>query len=635
MSTHLPSPVNYREDINGLRAWAVIAVLLFHFQLIGLPGGFIGVDIFFVISGYLMTSIIVGGHLKGNFSIGRFYMARVRRIFPALMVVITTLLVLGWFWLPTLDYQELSTQALYAMGFISNFYFWQSTNGYFTGQVEDIWLLHTWSLAVEAQFYVLFPILIAIIFRFSSNLKVVTVVMTLIAVFSFFLAIYFNESLDIASFFLLPTRGWELFAGGLVYLLGKQISFSAVIKAYSYWIGWGLLFAGFVFITKNDAWPGALTLLPVVGTSLIILASKESILTSNVASQWLGDRSYSLYLWHWPIVVALFFSSTQKDWTWVLIGFTLSILLAALSYRYIEVPTRKYLSKSETNVEFKAIGFSVVIILISGFVIKFYTFEGRIPQNIEIAANEKDNFNWEFVDCRYSLSTNSFKYCVFDGQTNIQDSQVKPDIVLLGDSHAQMISTPLIEVAKEHNKKVQALTANGCSFQVSNNPRHANCQGANLQARQMIDRLESNVPVVIANATHYVYHFEKRDFIDTYVDSLCYYAEKRPVYVLRPLPVMSLNPPIYLSRNAIFGYNSAEVKAPLKDFLTFSQPIREAQDIASKKCGVQILDLTPYFCDGTNCYASENGRPLYRDKTHLSQYGAERLKPLFEQVVAD
>jgi len=129
-SSHLPTLVTFREDINGLRAWAVIAVLLFHFSLIGLPGGFAGVDIFFVISGYLMTSIILGGHQKGNFSTLKFYIARIRRILPALMAVISTLIVLGWFWLPTYDYQELGAQSIFGMTFLNNIYFWR-TSGYF------------------------------------------------------------------------------------------------------------------------------------------------------------------------------------------------------------------------------------------------------------------------------------------------------------------------------------------------------------------------------------------------------------------------------------------------------------------------------------------------------------------------
>lgn len=221
MYSHLPSPVKFREDINGLRAWAVIAVLLFHFSLIGLPGGFAGVDIFFVISGYLMTAIIVGGYEKGNFSIWKFYMSRVRRILPAAMFVITVLLVLGWFFLPTPDYQELGKQSAYSLGFLSNIGYWKSS-GYFDSSAHEKWLLHTWSLAVEAQFYLLYPLFIALVWRFWKSVKAVTIAVLLIFLASLVLNLTLSHSKPTAAFYLLPTRGWELAAGALVFLIAKQ-----------------------------------------------------------------------------------------------------------------------------------------------------------------------------------------------------------------------------------------------------------------------------------------------------------------------------------------------------------------------------------------------------------------------------
>lgn len=160
----------FRTDINGLRAYAVIAVLLFHFQIPGFSAGFLGVDIFFVISGFLMTTIIVRGLEKENFSIWKFYMARVRRIVPALMVLIATLLVLGWFFLPTPDYQALGSQSAYASAFISNIYFWRSS-GYFDAAAHEKWLLHTWTLGVEAQFYLLLPVLLTILWKIKPVAK--------------------------------------------------------------------------------------------------------------------------------------------------------------------------------------------------------------------------------------------------------------------------------------------------------------------------------------------------------------------------------------------------------------------------------------------------------------------------------
>ncbi|MBD3768468.1 MAG: acyltransferase, partial [Gammaproteobacteria bacterium] len=262
MHQHLPSPVSYREDINGLRAFAVIAVLLFHFTLIELPGGFAGVDVFFVISGYLMTAIVVGGHEKGNFSLLRFYMARARRILPALMVVIASLLALGWFWLPTPDYQALGSQSAYALSFLSNIHYWRSA-GYFDAAAHEKWLLHTWSLAVEAQFYVLYPIFIALIWRFWASIKAVTVSLLVLFVLSLLLNLIATHYKPVATFYLLPTRGWELVAGGLVFLLAKQGWVAAQIKTYGYWLGWLLMLASFALINDTLSWPGYWAVLPV------------------------------------------------------------------------------------------------------------------------------------------------------------------------------------------------------------------------------------------------------------------------------------------------------------------------------------------------------------------------------------
>ncbi|MBD3756334.1 MAG: acyltransferase, partial [Gammaproteobacteria bacterium] len=310
--THLPSPISYREDINGLRAWAVIAVLLFHFSLIGLPGGFAGVDVFFVISGYLMTAIIVGGYEKGSFSIWKFYMARARRILPALMVVMAVLLALGWFWLPTPDYQALGAQSAYGLTFLSNIYYWRSA-GYFDAAAQEKWLLHTWSLAVEAQFYVLYPIFVALMWRFWKGLKAITLGLMLLFVVSLLLNLMVTFWRPTVAFYLLPTRGWELAAGGLVYLIARQGWVSASLKARGYWLGWVFLIGSFALIQESFAWPGYWAMLPVLGASLIILGQREAcFLTYNRLAQWLGDRSYSLYLWHWPLVVALYFAGLHS-----------------------------------------------------------------------------------------------------------------------------------------------------------------------------------------------------------------------------------------------------------------------------------------------------------------------------------
>ena len=312
MYQNLSPPVKYREDINGLRAWAVVAVLLYHFSSIGLPGGFIGVDVFFVISGYLMTAIIIKGYETEKFSIWTFYLARARRILPALLVLVLVLFIFGWFWLPIPDYKSLGIQSAYSLSFLSNFHYWNSA-GYFDSFADEKWLLHTWTLAVEAQFYFLYPIFIALIWRHCKSYKVLTLSLITLLFASLTLNIYFSWKDPVSAFYLLPMRVWELSSGALVFLFSKKFALSKKWSEYLYVISWTVLILSFFLVNEYLIWPGGWAIIPVLSTSIIVFTCRErGFLTNNIFAQWLGDRSYSLYLWHWPLVVCLYFFNLKK-----------------------------------------------------------------------------------------------------------------------------------------------------------------------------------------------------------------------------------------------------------------------------------------------------------------------------------
>ncbi|MBE0472416.1 MAG: acyltransferase, partial [Methyloprofundus sp.] len=437
---HLPSPVNYREDINGLRAWAVIAVILFHFQLPGLGAGFFGVDIFFVISGFLMTAIIVKGLERNNFSIWKFYMARARRILPALMVLIAVLLVLGWFWLPTPDYQTLGTQSAYSLGFLSNIHFWRST-GYFDAAAHEKWLLHTWSLAVEAQFYLLFPIFLILLWKIKPQVKALFWGLGLVFIASLVLSIYAAGLQPAAAFYLLPTRGWELAAGGLAFLIGREVVALKRFLKPMLWSGFALWVIAFMVLDSSYAWPSGWALLPVLGTVLIILANQsQAKLTVNLLAQWLGNRSYSLYLWHWPLVVALYFASLQNDWLWVSGAIALSLILAHLSYHLVEVPTRNYLSLSGLRKEVLFIAVVLTLLIFASMLVIKNESSRNIPAVVNIAAFEATNRNDLAISCRYRAYNNAIPGCIFGEKENVA-------AILIGDSHSEAIASAMAEAA--------------------------------------------------------------------------------------------------------------------------------------------------------------------------------------------
>jgi len=644
MYPHLPSPVNFREDINGLRAWAVIAVLLFHFSLIGLPGGFAGVDIFFVISGYLMTAIIVGGYEKGNFSIWKFYMSRARRILPALMLVITALLVLGWFFLPTVEFQELGKQSAYSLAFLSNIGYWKSS-GYFDSAAHEKWLLHTWSLAVEAQFYLLYPIFIALVWRFWKTLKALTIAVLLMFLASLALNLLLSQWEPSAAFYLLPTRGWELAAGALVYLVAKQYTLPKKPLNSLYWIGWLMILASFFFIDKTLSWPSYWAILPVLGTSLVILTNKQGCrFTNNIIAQWLGDRSYSIYLWHWPLVVGLYFASLQNEWMWVLSLFALSILLGHLSYRFIEIPTRKYLSQTNLRKEVILISFIGTVIGIAAVSANRFVFEGRLSEKAEQVAMEALNFGPHRYDCMY-IGKKEYEGCRFGNGKPL-------GAILLGDSHAASSLNPILINATKHNKSVLywnyswCPTIDGLSFLTPEN-KERKCKEFNLLFKENLKN-EGSAPLIIVNTSLYFLDHKIEEMslnedshpanfseiVDSMVNTICSFKKDREVFLVRPYPYMKNSVPAIMSRNISFGV-SKEIKIEKNNYILNSKNLWEIQDSAQRKCGVKILNPLPYLCDEQYCYGSKDGRPLYYDDDHLSEYGNKFLLPMFEEVFKD
>ncbi|MEA1988038.1 MAG: acyltransferase family protein [Pseudomonadota bacterium] len=644
MYKHLPSPVNFREDINGLRAWAVIAVLLFHFSLIGLPGGFVGVDIFFVISGYLMTAIVVSKLEKGSFSLLDFYMARVRRILPALLVVIATLLVLGWFWLPTSDYQELGKQSAYSLAFLSNIGYWKSA-GYFDGASHEKWLLHTWSLAVEAQFYLLYPVFVALLWKVWPKIRALTIALTILFVLSFVLNIALVQFKPTAAFYLLPTRGWELSAGGIVYLLVRQLVISKANTNLIFWLGWILVFSSMAFITQDLAWPGYWALSPVLGVSLIIFANNQGCkLTNNPIAQWLGDRSYSLYLWHWPLVVALYFASLQSDWLWVGGAFLLSVIFAHISYHLVETPTRSYLTKKTLKKEVTIIALSVMIIGISSVFIKFKDFNNRLPIAVETAAIEILNVNPRRDECHISANgTLGSPGCNYGTGSEL-------GAILIGDSHASASANPLQILASQKGMHIKLWSFSACPtlMDIQSDMRGNDCSKSTNWILNQIKDYPKNIPAVIVNSTYFrngekskirfteinqsQFQDYETKYIESFVKTTCEIAKTRSVFIVRPYPKMESPVPQELSRAIMFQGDHSDIKILLKDYKQQTKLVWQEQDRAVKQCGVKLLNPLPFLCDETYCYGSKQGRPLYYDDDHLSEYGNMFLLPMFDEV---
>jgi peptidoglycan/LPS O-acetylase OafA/YrhL len=371
----------YRADVDGLRAIAVLAVIGFHANPSSMPGGFAGVDIFFVISGYLIASLILAGLKGGSFSFAEFYARRIRRLFPALIVVLLATWVFGWFILPPTEYAELGRHTLAGAGFAANILNYAEV-GYFDLPAAAKPLLHLWSLGVEEQFYIVFPALLLLLWRY----KAMSSWLALIGLASFALNIALVGSHPSFTFYLPLTRFWEFIAGALLacaHLYGRTFalpvhSASALpLRDVSAAIGMLLILAGIGF-AHEDAFPGWWALLPVLGTFLIIGAGSQAWLNRTVLAHpklvFVGLISYPLYLWHWPLLVLARTAIRNEQGneylrTTAIIAVALTFLLSWLTYRFIERPIRARRSGYSARRTTAALGASLAVIAVVGFAI--------------------------------------------------------------------------------------------------------------------------------------------------------------------------------------------------------------------------------------------------------------------------
>jgi peptidoglycan/LPS O-acetylase OafA/YrhL len=453
--------MNFRKDLNGLRAIAVIAVVLFHFNASWLPGGFSGVDVFFVISGFLMTGIVIKGIEIGGFSILKFYIARANRIIPALAVLCLVLLVFGWFCLTPLDYKSLGKHVAGSIGFLSNVIYW-SESGYFEAASHDKWLLHTWSLSAEWQFYIAYPLVLVAMSKFML-IKTMRVAILLGAVFGFIFCIISTYRWPNASYFLLSTRAWEMLIGGVAYLFpfALQEKRKKIVEG----LGLTLIVGSYFFITKESPWPGYLAILPVLGSFLVIQSQcSNSLITSNFVFQKIGSWSYSIYLWHWPLVVAIYYFSLNEYYIYV--GIFLSLLLGFLSNEYIEkIKFRNNFYGFFDYLKCKPVYFALIVGLLGSVV---YISQGasarfHLAPKIKTIMNELVIPHRNNGYCFYSFN-NGLKFVDKEMGTDcyLGSKHVKSSTLLFGDSYAGHSEPFFDEVFKANDASFQSIVTNWC-----------------------------------------------------------------------------------------------------------------------------------------------------------------------------
>jgi peptidoglycan/LPS O-acetylase OafA/YrhL len=429
--TLINKQMNYRREIDGLRALAVLPVILFHAGFEAFSGGFVGVDVFFVISGYLITSIIIAELAQGKFSIINFYERRARRILPALFFVILVCMPFAWLWLLPADLEDFSQSLVAVAAFASNIHFLRES-GYFDAAVELKPLLHTWSLAVEEQYYVLFPLFLVLMWRFGRRWVIAS--LALLGMTSLMLAQWGSNAKPEAAFYLLPTRGWELLVGAYVafyFSSNRRVAASRSVHELGGLVGVMLLIYSVFAFDQYTPFPSLYTLAPTVGTALIILYASQSTFVGRLlgikAFVGLGLISYSAYLWHQPLFAfARHRNLHEPGESLFAVLAAASLVLAYFSWRFVETPFRDKKAFSRKSIfAFSAVGaLSVVSLGTVGQLTNGAFFRADVDTYAGLDDRLSPNYGLSF-DC--TLGFNESSKC---------KTHEQPEFLVWGDSYA-------------------------------------------------------------------------------------------------------------------------------------------------------------------------------------------------------
>lgn len=590
--------MKFRRDINTLRAVAVMAVLIYHFNPKILSGGFVGVDIFFVISGYLMTKIVFEKYKTNSFSFVEFYSARCVRIIPPLAFLCLVLMLFGYFYLTIFDFRILSKHVLSSILFISNINYYMEA-GYFDVNSNYKWLLHTWSLSVEWQFYTLFPIYICAL-NYLLPSRYLKCIYTLTLLILFIYGMYLSNINQSLGFFSLQSRGWELMLGGIAYLYPLNKLAINLKKVLTYF-GYFLLLISIVVLSSKYNWPSVYTLIPVLGVFFVIIASTNTPLDSNRLIQGIGTRSYSIYLWHWPIKTVFFYCSLTSP-TLNVLGGGVSIIIGMIAYELIEKNTKGKLNKLTLKqfFLFKPLWYVIIISLISFFVyFKNGITERNVPSLLNIKKSplhsecDRKNCNYFYSDTRWAV---------------------------LGDSHAKEIAYSLAgELAKIKEGLIEYSYA-GCkpSFNFLKNDA-TDCA---MWTEKSVAEIVNNEKIENVVVSYRAFLFENNDkYFESFkqiIDVLS--KSKADIYILMPIPSSdSQVNAISFKNNLINNDQISSVSTSVEDYRVNNYRVLEyMNNLKNKK--IRLIDTQEYFCDLKYCYSIKNGNPLYFDDNHPSMY---------------
>ena len=645
------SIIKYRPEIDGLRAVAVIPVVLFHLGATWIPGGFVGVDVFFVISGFLITSIILKEQTAGTFTFSSFWMRRVRRILPAMLTMLMVTSVAGYFLLFGPSWRGLGDQVISAIALYANIEMWQLSGSYWGPAAESAPLLHTWSLSVEEQFYLFYPLLLLLLLKFTPK-RVFSIILSG-CLLSFTIGVYATTNHPSAAFYLLPARAWELAAGCLLAIFERsrgpapQVNISRTLA----FAGLLLVGAGFTMIDGEVGFPGYWALLPVVGTVLIIrFASAEKCLAGRLLSWgpvvYIGKCSYSLYLWHWPVIVlggALQLRSGEKfNIGWLIAAMA---ILTLISYHVIEKPTRKAKSILVPVVIGTAISLGIAFFLrVAEFkydhsVFKATEYYGRL-YSVTPAANIKSrgvnldrDSRSRFEGIKFHDADNQGEYDT--GGVIHRFGKETPSVVVFGSSHGMMWGHIITKICKELEVSVSMFNAYGTNPMIQlplgkkAAPYFTAEQKFNFDSKRL-EYLKKWRPKVVIIAHRWSFKYDPMKDVEflKYIDS----CGGQVLFIEQPpeLPIGDVSAPKYIAYQ-----HPNMTKAEASRIVMMKAHHQDQLDAVN----LRIMELSQFFdyCHflpvgdffttaKNEVLVVDEGKVLYIDDDHLSQAGADKAR---------
>lgn len=614
------SHIKYRADIDGLRALAVVPVVLFHCGLTVVSGGYVGVDVFFVISGFLITKAISSDLKDGSFSIAGFYERRIRRILPALIAMIAASFLASILFMDRGAIAGFGKSMISVALFVSNVFFWKAS-GYFEPSALTKPLLHTWSLAVEEQFYIIMPVFLGVCWRYAP--RVLRPTIAIAAAGSLALSVAAMTAAPTAAFFLLPTRAWELLAGSLLALYPVN-PLSRIVRELLGFAGLALVLAAVLLFDEATPFPGYAAAAPVLGAVAILMAGGAggSVVSRILAWRpfvFVGLISYSLYLVHWPLIVFTRYALLRDPQGLEIVALAFgSVLLATLSWWFVEKPFRRPQNPVSRRRLFVVASLALISIAAVGFGMSRYSASGPIMSSDAKQATQSDTW----LEGRCFLMDQPADAWAEDAC--VRTSGDKPRVVLWGDSFAAQYVPGLITRQADLDHDVVQYTYAGCPpILTYESYARPGCHAFNARILEVVSRYHADSVILAARWDQL-----RTRGLSGLPETIRRLREAGvTVYVIGQSPMFAFDVSVLESRKAGFAPDG-RMAAWVTTFKT-----SEFDTVRESSAGAQFIDPMPAFCSLDRCRYRQDGQMLFFDYGHLSDFGSQYAVSTYFPIV--